>query len=54
MDARTNEAANYVLNSARKLDMPAYDGYYTWVKIFVEDQNNVWFSQTDWRFEVLS
>jgi hypothetical protein len=51
IDSRDNEGANYTLNSARKFDAPTYTGYYEWIKIVFDNQNNYWFSQTDWRFD---
>ena len=51
IDSRDNEGANYTLNSARKFDAPTYTGYYEWIKIVFDNQNNFWFSQTDWRFD---
>ena len=51
IDSRDNEGANYTLNSAQKFDAPTYIGYYEWIKIVFDNQNNYWFSQTDWRFD---
>jgi len=51
IDSRDNEANNYTLNTVKKFDAPAYEGYYQWVKIVVHDQDNGWWSQSDWRFD---
>ena len=51
IDNRDNEGGNYLLNSIRKFDTPSYQGYYNWIKIIVDDQDNMWWSQSDWRFD---
>lgn len=50
VDSRTS-TAGLASDSAHAFDIPAYEGVYSWIKFHVVNQDNRWFSQTDWRFE---